>query len=335
MRTTCVVVLLATLFAGCHRPQVKEKEPGQVRISTEISSDKTVPISARVTAAKRRLREEIEKAGLARVANDLDKLMMVSIRVKTAKIAAGDRKPGSSKLGGMPDLPEGTAWPQCNGVPMALLAQLRMEDVAPYDLDGRLPKAGMLYFFYEAMGQAWGFDPKHQGNWAVIYHDGDPDKLRPAVPPTGLPKESRFPACSLTFHIEITLPSWESRGVERLKLPEKERDAFIDLVDAIRGEGHATHRLLGHPDTIQGDMTLECQLASHGIYVGNSEGYADPRRATLEPGADEWQLLLQVDSDEHNLGAMWGDCGRVYFWIRQDDLKRRDFGKIWLILQCY
>lgn len=32
---------------------------------------------------------------------------------------------------------------------------------------------------------------------------------------------------------------------------------------------------------------------------------------------------------------MWGDCGRVYFWIQQDDLKKRKFGNVWLILQCY
>lgn len=306
-----------------------------MRISTEISSDETVPMSARVTAAKRKLREEIEKSGLARVADDLDKLMMVSIRLTATKAAEGELKPGSSKLGGIPALPEGTAWPQCNGVPMALLAQLRLQDVAPYDLDGRLPKSGMLYFFYEAMEQAWGFDPKHRGKWAVVYYDGDPDELRPAAPPTGLPKECRFPASSLRLHNEITLPSWESRGIERLKLSKKESDIFIDLVDAIRSDGHATHRLLGHPDTVQGEMTLECQLASHGIYVGNSEGYADPRRATLEPGADEWQLLLQIDSDEKNLGAMWGDCGRVYFWIRREELKQRDFANVWLILQCY
>ncbi len=306
-----------------------------MQVSNEVSSDETVPMSERVTAAKRKLREEFENAGLARVADDVDKLMMVSIGLNAKAAAEGELKPGSSKLGGTPDLPEGTAWPQCNGVPMALLAQLRLQDVAPYDLDGRLPKSGMLYFFYEAREQVWGFDPKDKGNWAVIYHDGDPDKLRPAVPPSGLPKECRFRTCRVTFHNEIALPSWDSKGVERLKLSEEENDIFGDLLDAIRSGEGAAHRMFGYPDQIQGEMMLECQLASHGIDVGNSEGYADSRRATLEKGADDWQLLLQIDSDEDNLGAMWGDAGRVYFWIRQEELKKRDFGNVWLILQCY
>jgi uncharacterized protein YwqG/O-acetyl-ADP-ribose deacetylase (regulator of RNase III) len=330
-----VVTLLATLLAGCHKPSAEEKESRNMRISTEISSDETIPMSARVTVAKQKLREDIEKAGLARVADDLDRLMVASIRLKATAAGEGELKPGSSKLGGTPDLPEGSVWPQRNGVPMALLAQLQLRDMAPYDIDERLPKSGMLYFFYEAKEQTWGFDPKDRGNWAVIYHDGDIDNPRPAVPPTGLPKECRFRACKLAFHNEITLPSWESKQIERLKLSEKEGDIFVDLLDAIRSEERTTHRMFGHPDQIQGEMKLECQLASHGIYVGDSQGYADPRRAKLENGADDWQLLLQIDSDEDGLGAMWGDCGRVYFWIRQEELKKRDFGNVWLILQCY
>jgi uncharacterized protein YwqG len=32
---------------------------------------------------------------------------------------------------------------------------------------------------------------------------------------------------------------------------------------------------------------------------------------------------------------MWGDAGRIYFWIQEQDLKNRDFAKVWLVLQCY
>ena len=82
-------------------------------------------------------------------------------------------------------------------------------------------------------------------------------------------------------------------------------------------------------------MQLECQLASNGLFVGNSSGYEDPRRTVLEKGASDWQLLFQIDSDEEQLGAMWGDVGRVYFWIRRQELKERDFSNVWLSLQCY
>ena len=33
-------------------------------------------------------------------------------------------------------------------------------------------------------------------------------------------------------------------------------------------------------------------------------------------------------------GMMWGDCGRLYFWIRQQDLASKAFEKSWMILQC-
>ena len=31
---------------------------------------------------------------------------------------------------------------------------------------------------------------------------------------------------------------------------------------------------------------------------------------------------------------MFGDCGRVYFCIRKEDLAARRFDRVWLILQC-
>lgn len=80
-------------------------------------------------------------------------------------------------------------------------------------------------------------------------------------------------------------------------------------------------------------MELECQLASNGLYVGNSSGYDDPRRPALEPGAVDWQLLLQIDSDD-DVGMMWGDVGMLYFWVRKQDAERADFSNVWMVLQC-
>jgi uncharacterized protein YwqG len=74
-------------------------------------------------------------------------------------------------------------------------------------------------------------------------------------------------------------------------------------------------------------------LASNGVNTGGS-GEDDARRADLQEGITDWRLLLQIDSDD-SLGTMWGDAGRIYFWIREQDLKNRDFAKVWLVLQCY
>ena len=56
-------------------------------------------------------------------------------------------------------------------------------------------------------------------------------------------------------------------------------------------------------------MRLECQLVTNGIYCGWPSGYKDPRRAELEKGVPDWQLLAQFDSSEARLGWMGADMG--------------------------
>ncbi|MDS3859540.1 DUF1963 domain-containing protein [Thermosynechococcaceae cyanobacterium BACA0444] len=51
------------------------------------------------------------------------------------------------------------------------------------------------------------------------------------------------------------------------------------------------------------------------------------------PGATEWQLLFQLDSDD-NATMMWGDMGRLYFWCRESDIQAQNFDQAWMILQC-
>jgi uncharacterized protein YwqG len=293
------------------------------------------PYSERLDAAKKELRKQIENFGLSRVTDDMEKFTMVSIRIKTKSVSEDELQLGCSKMGGTPDLPEGMAWPDCNGTLMAFMAQFYLPDIAPYNPDEQLPKTGMLYFFYEAKEQKWGYDPKDRGNWKAIYYNGESNNLHSIPIPENLPKESRFQSCALTFTNEITIPSWLTSEREQLNLSEKEKDGYIDLLESICNEGETIHRLSGHPNQIQNDMKLECQLASNGLYVGNDSGYKDPRRKTLEKGASDWRLLFQIDTDEKELGTIWGDVGRIYFWIRQQELEERDFSNVWLVLQCY
>ena len=95
------------------------------------------------------------------------------------------------------------------------------------------------------------------------------------------------------------------------------------------------HQIGGYPRPVQGDnMELECQLASNGVYCGDSKGYKSEEGKRLAPGAKDWKLLLQFASDD-DLDVMWGDVGYLYFWIRRQDLEACDFSRVWLILQCH
>ena len=79
-------------------------------------------------------------------------------------------------------------------------------------------------------------------------------------------------------------------------------------------------------------MELECELVANGLSCGDGSAYHHPRIAEFEKNSAQWQLLLQIDSDDE--GDMdWDGEGRVYLWIKKDDLLARDFSKTWLILQ--
>jgi uncharacterized protein YwqG len=80
-------------------------------------------------------------------------------------------------------------------------------------------------------------------------------------------------------------------------------------------------------------MQLEAALVTSGLYCGDATGYEDPRAQVVAASADEWQLLLQLDSDDR-ADLMWGDGGMLYFWIRAQDLAERRFEMVWMTLQC-
>ena len=223
--------------------------------------------------------------------------------------------------------------------PLAFLGQLSLSELHQAAPLPAWPCEGLLSFFYDESEDA-GFDPLARGCCRVLYF---PEGLRVAVTPipAGLPEEGVFPERRLSFVREWSLPSRIMLGEECLTIWD---DAYRELAgqlmpgltsDDVQDPLHAIHRCGGHPQEIQGDMRLECQLVSNGIYCGDPSGYKDPRRASLESGAADWELLIQIDSDADRLGWMWGDMGRLYFWNRRQDLAAANFEGAWAILQGY
>lgn len=84
-------------------------------------------------------------------------------------------------------------------------------------------------------------------------------------------------------------------------------------------------------------MLSECELCGRrGIYTGS--GYpnmTDEEKERFAEASKEWTLLLQLDTvEKDDFGLMFGDCGRIYFYILKEDLKNKNFENTWLILQC-
>lgn len=146
----------------------------------------------------------------------------------------------------------------------------------------------------------------------------------------GKPLVPKVPAHHIRCEPETSYPDSE---LDELPDAEYEAiDAYSDFLDEAYND-MPYHRLLGWPQLIQNDWRLECQLASHGIYVGDPSGYQSAEGQRLAAGAGDWQLLLQIDTDD-DLDIMWGDCGRIYFCITKQALETRDFDSVWLTLQC-
>lgn len=271
----------------------------------------------------------IQQAGLLQLTPILDHLTRSSIRISTNPSFETAIQPGQSKFGGAPDLPANTTWPAMDGASMEFIAQIQLADAHLYDSAHLLPDKGLLLVFYDASQQTFGADPKDKAGVRVIYTTAASGLTRTDLP-TDLPATGRSRVCSVSFSEELTLalqPKLEAPSLQWSGDDQAKYDAALQKLAG--APTHPIHRLLGNPDTIQDDMRMECQLAANGVA---DPGSAPAEVAKLAPGANDWLLLLQVDSDE-SVGMRWASSGMLYFWIRQEDLANRRFENVWVVLQ--
>jgi uncharacterized protein YwqG len=253
-------------------------------------------------------------------------------------------KIGASKLGGKPDLPKEFDWPyfedasalesQRKNQPLSFLGQINCEDIVECDQEEKLPKQGILYFFYEMASMAWGFDPKDKGCSRVYYYNLDDKELVTKEFPDDLEDAFKIPEARIEYQKKESAPSYEEIYPDE---DTKVWDAYENCL-AEKGllEVENCSKLLGYADLIQGEMTLECEMVSNGLYCGDSENYTDENIKKYKKTASQWQLLLQLDGVEfENYNLMFGDCGRAFFYIKESDLKGKKFDNTWFILQCY
>lgn len=260
--------------------------------------------------------------------------------------AQGKLAVGASKFGGRPDVPADFVWPvfetdtreddQVKERPLAFLAQFDCAQLAPLDPEGLLPKEGLLSFFYELESQRWGYDPKDAGCARVFWFEGT---LAPAEFPAELEEDFRLPELAAQLSGATDAPDFQD-ACPALEYPWTANDYRIfDQARRELGMDYPANRsqLLGWPDMIQNNMTLQCELISRGYYLGGSweKIPVEERSALRTPSVREWQLLFQLDTVENgDFELMFGDCGRIYFYIRREDLAQRRFDRVWLIQQC-
>jgi uncharacterized protein YwqG len=243
------------------------------------------------------------------------------------------KSPSLSHFDGLPNLPPEFHWPEHKGRKLGFVARLSLSEIQRANRIEWLPSRGALLFFYDMEEQPWGYDPKDRGSSVVLLAPDLPAPIsQQGVQPDG--RASPLSQRNIAFRRIDVLPSLERNSVRDLELSERESDLFSELTD-VAFSGEPKHQIAGFPAPIQGDdMELECQLVTNGVYCGDSKGHNDERAELLKPGAMNWRLLLQVDSDDA-LDVMWGDAGVIYYWVEEHAAREGRFENTWLILQCH
>jgi uncharacterized protein YwqG len=309
----------------------------------------------------------LEKHKLSHRANALTAHARRCIRVVPYPTAQEELDPHTSRFGGVPHVPKGFVWPTWKSQdgdvePLAHIATLNLAEVhaaagegsadferfaKPDDVLSLLPRHGMLSIWYASYAEApWGFDPKDAGSLQITFVEDPADATETAELPHELMTDTMwdmvshlddgvFVPCTLDFVPQVSLPTadWLASCEDPIDLDDNS-DAYEALLQEVFGDG-PMHTIGGHARNVQGPMELECALASAGVYVGDATGYASPEAKKLEHTAKNWLPLLQIDTDEEGPRWMWGDCGMLYFWMKQQALRERDWKSAWGVLQCF
>jgi Domain of unknown function (DUF1963) len=221
---------------------------------------------------------------------------------------------------------------------MAFLAQIALDEVLPHDEMQVLPQSGWLCFFHETADR-FGSTLADAAGWATIHVEGGLSRLLRRKIPEGVEVYQHYVECGLEILRRETLPDPLSpTGVAIAQQIGASVETYSALRASLAEEGPThrkewqpagLHRLLGWPDQVQeGDMGKDCHIVTNGLPYEVRGGRSPGELAAIESGGADWQLLLQLDSDDQ-VGFEFVDLGRVYFFIRRQDLAARKFDRVW------
>lgn len=252
---------------------------------------------------------------LLKFENDIAKTRKPFIRLNIS-----DNKPtkiNQSKIGGNPYLPLSVDYPtNKKGKPLLHLAQINLAEMPAFD---GFPASGILQFYISAFDEMMGLDfenPTTPSNFRVIFHE-NPDASSDLQSDFSFLDDLPFSPIQYKKPRKITFEAQEEVcGIVDFRFAETigaameaqaKGNNYYDLEDAyaktVKNDGH--------------------KMGGYGYFTQE-----DPREESHEV------LLFQLDSDEKH-GILWGDMGVCNFFINADDLKNKDFSKVWYNWDCF
>lgn len=279
-------------------------------------------------------------------------------------LVPADESRSRSRLGGVPLLPPGFAWPRWSPKafcevefedarkrvernpelpywrtrieelealarqgprPLAFVAQLDLADLVGLPLDVELPRAGLVSFFLELEhGASSKGRALLEPPWRVVFFGAD-EELVSTEAPADFGVRSLGAGVSLSPRLIWTLP--EALQLEDGDEPVDwcEDERIEQLFQAMYERGcRGAHQLGGHHWQQQSGDVREYA----GWFArGYDPGWNRPPREVSEVArteARDWELLLQVSEDGGGLRE-WSGVGT--FWLRREDLAAGRFEK--------
>jgi uncharacterized protein YwqG len=259
----------------------------------------------------------------------IHKLARHALLLRTQRSSASKISLGATKIGGHPDLPEGTDWPTYRGgKPLAFLAQLDLAQIARLKSPIKgLPAEGLLSVF-----SVWGWTepdssdpPTPEGNpdagdeqpgWTVVLHTPRRARLERRRTPRGV---NAFKAAAVEPTPILSLPNHSAEPpLAALEWTDDLYRRFDDMQSDYRSlqsrhwlknsDVFASHHLLG-------GYALFQQMFPHDVL--------DSGRA----------MFLQIGTDGY-AEMCWGDGGELTFYADAKALARGRFERLWRTCQC-
>jgi hypothetical protein len=225
--------------------------------------------------------------------------------------------------------------------PLSFVAQIDFAELrAVHVLDG-FPPAGRLLLFCDPFDLPWG--EEDQTRMRAIFTEVLVERLERRRSPLEfdtpdarelMPRGFVFKPRALRPTAWLLPPPLGSRELLRLKAEEPGAWAYETSVSSAYGQfwkdvfgrqphvfgptGETIHQVGGVAFSVQEPVEAECAKMAGDV----------------AEQADNWQLVLQIDSDI-DVGMEWGDVGRLYLCARKPDLAARRFDQCWMTTQCY
>ncbi|MCI8670073.1 MAG: DUF1963 domain-containing protein [Lachnospiraceae bacterium] len=233
-----------------------------------------------------------------------------------------------SKIGGAFFVPEGMEAPKNTetGEALYLLAQINFEELPPME---DIPKQGLLQIFIDGKDDLYGCDFDNEANqkgWRIRFIENLPsaEEIRPEqIQETEWTEETSLPLESPTVYQLTGRREDQPVSINDYRFDEMLTKYCSDLI----------------PEGVEGFFDLDDDEEMYEIFEEHDcqfGGYptftqTDPREY-MDNEADVPEILLfQLDTTE---GIMWGDSGVGNFFIKKEDLIKKDFSKVWYNWDC-